>query len=142
LVARGKQATTDTEKSRDTTTSYEEETASTPSMKKARHKPTRTTLQVKVNDYTTSLVARDKQAATTSVITTKMNTSQNAAKKSPRLMMQNRKLISLQSNSFLDIDVMADLSWNKRKLSKHEDELSFHDGDSIDTKHSKHIGFV
>jgi hypothetical protein len=63
-------------------------------------------------DNTTSLVARGKQAATMLVITAKMNTSQNAAKKPPRLM-RNRKSISLQPNSFLDINAMAELSFKK-----------------------------
>jgi hypothetical protein len=56
---------TDTEKSKDTTTSSEDDTVSTPTMKrKARCKPTRTTSQVKANDNTTSLVARGKQSTT------------------------------------------------------------------------------
>jgi hypothetical protein len=81
----------------------------------------------------TSTVARGGTPETaTSAITTSSNTSQTAVRKSPRLM-KNRTSISSHQNSFMDIDAMAKLSYNKRKSKKDYDELSFDDGDSTDT---------
>jgi hypothetical protein len=47
--------------------------------------------------------------------------------------IQHRTSITSHQNSFLDMDAMAKLSFNKRKSSKHYDKLSFDDGDSTDT---------
>jgi hypothetical protein len=63
------------------------------------------------------------------------NTTQTTASKSPRLPQKSQS-ISFQSNSYFDIDAMADLSWDKRKSSKHKEESSYNDGESTDTQNS------